>query len=96
MKLSVFSTICVVPFAILALINSASADHIGGCTKSDNSYAPYWTKECCRIAADQYSIPYGYSEKYGDCRSSITADNRLNGKMFSKCCSNRDLGYYSQ
>ncbi|TIB76145.1 hypothetical protein E3Q22_03705 [Wallemia mellicola] len=54
MKLSVFSTICVVPFAILALINSASADHIGGCTKSDNSYAPYWTKECCRIAADQY------------------------------------------
>ncbi|TIB72833.1 hypothetical protein E3Q22_04019 [Wallemia mellicola] len=79
MKLSVFSTICVVPFAILGLINSASADHIGACTKDDGSYAPYWTKECCR-----------------DCGSRITADNRLNGKMFSKCCSNRNLGYASQ
>ena len=82
MKLSVFSTICVVPFAILGLINSASADHIGACTKDDGSYAPYWTKECCRIAADQYSIPYYYRSE-GDCGSRITADNRLNGKMFS-------------
>lgn len=95
---NMFSKAClIVMIALVVLIGTSKADHIAGCTKNTDGtgdYAPYWTKECCRLEGES-NINYYYNSGYGDCRSRIAADNGLNGTRFSKCCSNRSLGYYS-